>query len=341
MPRNNERKSKIFFIAEAGVNHNGRMDLAFRLIDTAAAAGADAVKFQTFVAELVISRFAPKAEYQLKTTGANESQLDMARKLQFSESQFHELAAHCKKRGIMFLSTPFDLQSIDVLKRMGLKIFKVPSGEITNLPYLRKVGALRKKVILSTGMSYLKEIETAVNVLVKAGTAKKNITLLHCNTEYPTPYHDVNLRAMQTIKDVLTIEVGYSDHTPGIEIPIAAAALGATIIEKHFTLDKNMQGPDHKASLDSAELKTVIAAIRHVEAALGNGRKLPSASEIKNIAIARKSIVAAKDIVKGQVMRAEDLTVKRPGTGISPMNLDAVIGRKARQNFSADELIKI
>jgi N,N'-diacetyllegionaminate synthase len=339
MRKKNKHPSRVFFIAEAGVNHNGRMDFAIKLIDAAFQAGADAVKFQTFVAELVISRYAPKAEYQLKTTTQEESQLDMARKLQFSEEQFCELHLHCQKRGIMFLSTPFDLSSIDVLFRMGLKIFKVPSGEITNLPYLRKIGSLKKKVILSTGMSSLKEVRAAMDVLISRGTSRKNISVLHCNTEYPTPFGDVNLRAMQAMREALRVEVGYSDHTPGIEVPIAAVALGATIIEKHFTLDKNLPGPDHKASLSIDELFEVIRAIRNIEKALGQAVKKPSSSEAKNIAIARKSIVAFRDIHRGEILDESNLYVKRPGTGISPMLWDKILGRKAVRDFKKDELI--
>lgn len=332
---------KVFFIAEAGVNHNGQMVLARKLIDAAARAGADAVKFQTFIAEHVISRYAPKARYQLKTTGKDESQLAMARKLQFNEMQFAALDRHCQKRGIMFLSTPFDLASIDVLQRLRLKIFKIPSGEITNLPYLRKIGRLQKKIILSTGMSYLKEVRAAIEVLVSSGTSPRNISVLHCTTEYPAPYEDVNLRAMLTMHRALGVEVGYSDHTPGIEIPIAAVALGARIIEKHFTLDKHMKGPDHKASLDVAELKAVIKAVRHVEAALGHGVKRPADCELKNIPIARKSIIAARAITQGQIFTSANLTVKRPGTGISPMQWDRVLGRRAKRDFQEDELISV
>ncbi len=332
---------KIFVIAEAGVNHNGSLALAKKLVGVAAAAGADAVKFQTFKAEKVISKYAPKAQYQKKTTGKNESQLDMARKLELPPSAFAALCRHCRVQGIMFLSTPFDLDSIDVLAHLGLPIFKIPSGEITNLPYLRKIGALRKKIILSTGMSTLPEIRKALGILTKAGTLKRNISLLHCNTEYPTPYEDVNLRAMCSMRRQLKVPVGYSDHTRGIEISVAAAALGATIIEKHFTLDQNMQGPDHKASLSPQELKALVTAIRHVERALGHGVKRPSASEAKNLVIARKSLIAAQDIKKGALLTAGNLTVKRPGNGISPMRWDDVIGTKAKRAFREDELIEV
>lgn len=341
MRKNNKRPSKVFFIAEAGVNHNGRMDLAKKLIDAASQAGADAVKFQTFVADLEISRHAPKAKYQLKTTPHSQSQLEMARQLQFSEEQFRRLYHHCQRRGIMFLSAPSDLPSIDVLDRMGLKIFKIPSGEITNLPYLRKIGALKKKLILSTGMSFLKEVHTALDVLVRCGTPKKNICVLHCNTAYPTPFEDVHLRAMQAMRKSLGVEVGYSDHTPGIEVSIAAVALGAVIIEKHFTLDKDLPGPDHKASLSVNELVSLVRAIRNVEKALGQEVKKPSFSEIKNMAVVRKSIVALRDIHKGEVFNESNLYAKRPGTGISPMRWDSILGKEAVRNFKEDELITI
>ena len=339
MPKVNPHK--VFIIAEAGVNHNGRLALAFKLIDVALKAGADAVKFQTFKASNVISRFAPKAEYQKKTTGKDESQLEMAEKLEFPPEYFQKLADYCKKKGIMFLSTPFDLDSIDVLKKMGLKILKIPSGEITNLPYLRKVGALKRKVILSTGMSTLTDIAVAMKILTQAGTRLKDITLLHCNTEYPTPYHDVNLLAMNTMKNKFKVEVGYSDHSCGIEVPVAAVALGARVIEKHFTLDKNLPGPDHKASLSPQELKDMVTSIRHIEQALGSSIKKPSPSEIKNVVIARKSIVAARQIHQGQVLTEQTLTVKRPGSGVSPLLWGQVIGTKAIRDFQADELIEI
>lgn len=333
--------SKVFIIAEAGVNHNGSLDLAYKLIDGAVLAGADAVKFQTFKSTSVISRFAPKAEYQKKSTGADESQLAMVQKLEFPPEYFKKLAKYCRAKGIMFLSTPFDLESIDVLKQMNLKIFKIPSGEITNLPYLRKIGSLKVKVILSTGMSTLKEVQAAVAILLKAGTLKCHITLLHCTTEYPTPYTDVNLSAMRTLENALGIPVGYSDHTLGIEVAVAAVALGARVIEKHFTLDKQMPGPDHKASLSVDELKSMVIAIRHFEQAVGNGIKKPSSSEIKNIAIARKSIVALQPIAKGEILSTKNLTTKRPGNGISPMHWDRIMGQKAKFDFQADEMIRL
>ena len=332
---------KVFIIAEAGVNHNGKLPLAFKLIDAAHKAGADAVKFQTFKASNVISRFAPKAEYQKKTTGKVESQLEMAVKLEFPPEYFYRLAEHCRLRGIQFLSTPFDLDSIDVLKNMQLKVFKIPSGEITNLPYLRKIGRLKRKVILSTGMSTMADIATALKILVASGTKRSDITLLHCNTEYPTPYVDVNLRAITTMREKFKLPVGYSDHTCGIEVPIAAVAMGARVIEKHFTVDKNLPGPDHKASLSVDELAAMVAAIRHVEQALGSGIKKPSPSEIKNMDIARKSIVAARDIPQGKVFTADDLTVKRPGNGISPLRWDQMMVKKAARDFQTDELIQL
>ena len=331
---------KTFIIAEAGVNHNGSLDLAKKMIDAAVEAGADAVKFQTFKAEKVVSRYAPKAEYQKKTTTADESQLEMIKKLELDAAAHQTLIDYCKKKNIRFLSTPFDLESIDLLNELGLDIFKIPSGEITNLPYLRKIGALKKEVILSTGMAYLGEIKDVLDVLTGAGTKLKDITVLHCNTEYPTPFEDVNLRAMLTIKaDFPGIQVGYSDHTLGVEVPIAAVAMGATIIEKHFTLDKNLPGPDHKASLEPHELKAMVRSIRNIEKALGSGIKNPSPSELKNKPIARKSIVAAINIRKGEPFTEKNLTVKRPGTGISPMRWDEVIGQVAQKNYEKDELI--
>ena len=329
-----------FIIAEAGVNHNGNLDLAKKMIDAAVESGVDAVKFQTFKAEKVISRYAPKAEYQKKTTTADESQLEMARKLELDATAHQTLVDYCKKKNIRFLSTPFDLESIDLLASLGLTIFKIPSGEITNLPYLRKIGALKKEIILSTGMAGLGEIEDTLDVLTGAGTKLKDITVLHCNTEYPTPFEAVNLRAMLTIKAAFPgVNIGYSDHTLGIEIPIAAVAMGATIIEKHFTLDKNMEGPDHKASLEPDELKAMVCAIRNIERALGSGIKKVSLSEVKNKPIARKSIVAARDIHKGEPFTEENLTVKRPGTGISPMRWDEVTGQRASKDYKQDDLI--
>ncbi len=333
--------SKTFIIAEAGVNHNGSIELATRLIDVAVDAGADAVKFQTFKAENIISKHAPKADYQQETTDKGESQLEMVRKLELGEAEHKTLIEHCKEKGIMFMSAPFDLESIDLLSELGLEIMKIPSGEITNLPYLRKIGSLGKRIIMSTGMADLKEIEDALNILLQSETDRTNITILHCNTEYPTPFEDVNLSAMLTIKDALNVNVGYSDHTLGIEVAIAAAALGADVIEKHFTLDKTLPGPDHKASLEPGELKAMVQAIRNIERSLGDGIKKPSSSEIKNIAVARKSIVAKKCINKGEVFTTDNITSKRPGTGVNPMEWDNVIGKAAKGDFAEDEMIEL
>jgi N,N'-diacetyllegionaminate synthase len=332
---------KTFIIAEAGVNHNGSLDTAIKMVDAAVAAGADAVKFQTFRAEKVVAANAPKADYQKQTTGAAGSQLEMVRKLELSEAAHKKLFRYCKDKGILFLSSPFDLESIDLLNGLGMQIFKIPSGEITNLPYLRKLGALKKELIMSTGMADLGEIEDALVVLMQAGTAPEDITVLHCNTEYPAPFEDVNLKAMMTIKAAFPgIHVGYSDHTSGIEMPIAAVALSAEVIEKHFTLDRHMEGPDHRASLEPDELKGMVTAIRNMEKAIGNGTKKPSPSELKNKPIVRKSIVAARNIAKGDVFTEENLTVKRPGTGINPMQWDEVIGRMATRSYKTDEAIE-
>jgi N,N'-diacetyllegionaminate synthase len=332
---------RTFIIAEAGVNHNGDWDTAMKLIDAASEAGADAIKFQTFKTENLVSRSAQKAEYQKITTWKTETQFEMLKKLELSEKAHYDLFQYCQQRKIMFMSTPFDIESIDFLNNLGLELFKIPSGEITNLPYLRKIGKFNKKVILSTGMADLGEIEDALNVLTESGTPKNNIVVLHCNTEYPTPYEDVNLQAMLTIKEAFKVNVGYSDHTIGIEIPIAAVALGADVIEKHFTLDKNMPGPDHKTSLEPKELKTMVEAIRNIEKALGDGVKKVSASELKNRPIVRKSIVAARHIKKGEVFTGENITVKRPGEGISPMKWDIIIGRRASKAFKKDEQIEL
>lgn len=331
---------KTFIIAEAGVNHNGSLEIAKKLVDAAKEAGADAVKFQTFKAENLVSKFADKAEYQKRSTKANESQLDMVKKLELSYEAFEEIYKYCKEKAISFLSSPFDLESIDFLANLGLDIFKIPSGEITNLPYLEKIGKLKKKIIISTGMANLGEIEAALNILIQSGTKKEDIIVLHCNTEYPTPYEDVNLRAMLTIKEAFKIRIGYSDHTPGLEIPIAAVAMGAEVIEKHFTLDRNMEGPDHKASLEPIELANMVSAIRNVEKAMGDGIKKPSSSEIKNIVIARKSIVAAKKIKFGEAFTEENLSVKRPGTGISPMQWHSILGKQANRDYEEDEVIE-
>jgi N,N'-diacetyllegionaminate synthase len=305
----------------------------------AAAAGADAVKFQTFKADKLVSKAAQKAEYQKQTTSKDESQYDMIKKLELDEHAHRELIRCCDKKQIMFLSTPFDHDSIELLNGLGMPIFKIPSGEITNLPYLRHVGRLGKEVILSTGMSDLSEVEDALNVLVQAGTDKEKITVLHATTEYPCPIDEVNLRAMQTIQNAFNVKVGYSDHTQGIEVPIAAVAMGACVIEKHFTLDRTMDGPDHKASLEPAELKAMVQAIRHIERALGDGIKQPCLSEKKNITVARKSIVAASSIKQGEILSESNLAVKRPGNGISPMRWDELIGQVAQKNYQGDELI--
>ena len=323
----------VFIIAEAGVNHNGSVELAKKLIDVASESGADAVKFQTFKAESLVSKKAQKAEYQKQTTDAKEAQFELdvgAHKI---------LMDHSIEKNIMFLSTPFDHDSIDFLNELGLSIFKIPSGEITNLPYLRHIGLLNKKVILSTGMADIGEIEDALDVLLQAGTSRENITVLHANTMYPTPMEDVNLRAMQTIGEAFDVTYGYSDHTLGIEVDIAAIAMGASVIEKHFTLDKNMEGPDHKASLEPKELKAMVSAIRNIEMALGSKVKKASESEIPNIKVARKSIVASKSIRKGEIFTVGNLIIKRPGTGINPMRWDEVIGMLASRDYAPDELI--
>lgn len=329
---------KTFIIAEAGDNHNGSRELAFRLIDKAVEAGADCVKFQTFITEEIISKRAEKAEYQKAATGSDESQYQMVKKLELSFEQFRELQKYAEERGITFLSTPFDIPSVEFLDSINIPCFKIPSGEITNLPYLIKIAETGRDVIMSTGMAELNEIESAINILREHGSG--DISLLHCNTEYPTPYEDVNLRAMLTLKEKFGVRVGYSDHTQGIEVPIAAVALGAEIIEKHFTLDHNMEGPDHKASLEPDELKQMVDGIRKTEKALGNGIKTASPSEKKNIQIARKSIVARRNIEKGEILTEENLAVKRPGNGISPMRWYEVIGTKAIRDFSEDEMIE-
>ena len=332
---------KTLIIAEAGVNHNGDLALARQLIDVAADAGADLVKFQTFSADRLVATHARKADYQTQTTDAGETQHAMIRRLELTREMHETLIAHCKSRGIQFFSTGFDPDSVELLVELGLDCFKIPSGEITNLPYLRHVGRYGKSVILSTGMATLSEVEAALDVLGQAGTPRERITVLHCNTEYPTPMTDVNLRAMLTMRDAFGVAVGYSDHTPGIEVPIAAVALGATVIEKHFTLDHNLPGPDHKASLEPDELKAMVVAIRNIEQAMGNGIKRPSPSEAKNMPIARKSLVAARTIHAGEMFSETNIAVKRPGTGMSPMRWDEVMGRKAPRDFSADELIEL
>ena len=328
-------------IAEAGVNHNGDIDLARNLIDVAAEAGADWVKFQTFTADKLATIHAKKADYQSQITDAGESQHAMIQKLELTRDMHEVLIEHCESRGIQFFSTGFDTESIDLLVELGLDRFKIPSGEVTNLPYLRHVGGYGKPVILSTGMATMCEIGAALDILMEAGTPRKLITVLHCNTEYPTPMTDVNLRAMVTIRDTFDVQVGYSDHTLGIEVSIAAVALGATVIEKHFTLDRDLPGPDHQASLEPEELKAMVTAIHNIEKARGDGVKRPSRSEVKNMPIARKSLVAACEILKGEVFSETNLTTKRPGIGVSPMLWDKVLGCAAPRNFAPDELIEL
>jgi len=328
-------------IAEAGVNHNGSMETATKLVDAAAEAGADMVKFQTFSADRLVTTSAHKAEYQNQTTDASESQHNMIRKLELSREMHEELFAYCRQSGIEFFSTGFDTKSIDMLVELGLEQFKIPSGEITNLPYLRHIGQYGKPVILSTGMATLGEIETVLEVLETSGTHRNQMTVLHCNTEYPTPMEDVNLRAMISIGEAFGVAVGYSDHTLGIEVPIAAVALGATVIEKHFTLDRSLPGPDHRSSLEPDELKEMVKAIRNIEKALGNGIKRPSPSELKNKHIVRKSLVAATFIRAGECFTETNLAVKRPGTGISPMRWDEILGKISPLDFASDDLIEM
>ena len=348
--------NKTLIIAEAGVNHNGSIEMAKRLIDAAVVAGVDYVKFQTFKAEKLVTKEAKQAEYQQRNA-ADDSQYAMLKKLELSEAQHEELIAYCKEKGVKFLSTAFDMESVEYLHSLQLGLWKIPSGEITNYPYLKAIAQYGEPVILSTGMCEIEDVQNAVDVLCKHGLKKEQITVLHCNTEYPTPMQDVNLKAMQTIKAEIkakdecgaqphskpqsTIKVGYSDHTKGIEVPIAAVALGAEVIEKHFTLDRTLPGPDHKASLEPNELTAMVKAIRNIEQALGDGHKHVSASEAKNMAIARKSIVAAAEIKKGEFLTEENLTTKRPGMGISPMRWEEVIGTKAIRDFKEDELIEI
>lgn len=332
---------RVFIIAEAGVNHNGSIELAKKLVDAAVLANVDAVKFQTYHAESVISRYATKANYQMAVTDNSETQLEMAQKLELTFDEHLDLINYCKQKKIRFLSSPFDLESIDTLDKLGLDTIKVPSGEIVNILYLRKLGKMNKNVLLSTGMSVLGEVEEAIHILEKEGTTRDKITLLHCNTEYPTPYKDANLNAMLTLKNAFKLRVGYSDHTLGNEIAAAAVALGASIIEKHFTLDKNMKGPDHQASLEPHELTELVKVIRNVEAAMGNGIKQPSPSELKNMVIARKSIVAKTAIKNGDLFSEDNITIKRPGSGIPAMKWDSVIGKKAGRDFMEDELIEL
>lgn len=327
----------ITIIAEAGVNHNGSMELAKKMVVEAKEAGADYIKFQTFQPEKLVSKYADKAEYQKKTTGSEESQLEMLKKLALTQMDFRELKDYCDQVGIGFISTPFDMESIDFLESLDMDFWKIPSGEITNLPYLIKIAETGRPIVMSTGMCQMEEIEDALTWLKNSGAGE--ITLLHCNTQYPTPMEDVNLNAMQSLKRQLRLSVGYSDHTQGIEVPIAAAALGATVIEKHFTLDQKMEGPDHRASLEPEELAAMVRGIRNIEKALGSGEKGVTPSEIKNRAVARKSIVAAGSIRKGEQFTEDNLTVKRPGNGISPMNWFEVLGKTAKRDYIEDELI--
>ncbi|WP_457749360.1 N-acetylneuraminate synthase [Sulfurimonas sp.] len=332
----------VFIIAEAGVNHNGDIHLAKKLIDVASVAGADAVKFQTFKADKLVSKDAKKATYQQKNMQeSDDSQLNMLKKLELDIDTHKELIAYCQSKNIMFLSTPFDDESIKMLEHLGLEIFKIPSGEITNLPYLRQIAKLNKKIILSTGMANMQEISDALAVLTKEGTVKENITILHANTMYPTPMEDVNLRAMLTIGKTFGVAFGYSDHTLGIEVDIAAVALGASVIEKHFTLDTAMEGPDHKASLEPHELQAMVKAIRNIEKALGSSEKKPTPSEMPNINIARKSIVASRNIKKGEIFSEENLTTKRPANGLNPMKWDEIIGSVAAKDYKEDDRVEL
>lgn len=332
--------SKVLIIAEAGVNHNGSMQIAKQMVDKAVEAGVDVIKFQTFKSEKLVSKAAKQAEYQQRNIGnGDEGQLTMLKKLELSVENHQELIQYCQERNIRFWSTAFDMESIDFLHSLNLGLWKIPSGEITNYPYLKKIASFHEPIILSTGMCELSDIEAALNVLIDEGIKKEQITVLHCNTEYPTPYNDVNLKAMLEISEKFGVNIGYSDHTQGVEVPIAAVALGATVIEKHFTLDKNMEGPDHKASLEPDELKAMVTAIRHIEQALGTGHKSISESERKNIEIARKSIVAACPIKQGEMLTEENLTVKRPGNGISPMRWKEVLGTLAIKDFEEEDMI--
>lgn len=335
-----EAINRVFVIAEAGVNHNGSLEKAIEMIRVAKEAGADAVKFQTAVPELVMTKDAAKADYQLQITEQDETQLEMVKKIHLPLDAYGKLKVECEKHEIEFMSTAFDDVSIETLIKLGLKRYKIPSGEITNLPYLRHIGRIGKPIIISTGMATMDEVRIALNILIDAGSEKKTITILHCNTEYPTPMEDVNLKAMLTMAAEMGVAVGYSDHTLGIEIPVAAVAMGATIIEKHFTLDRTLPGPDHRASLEPDKLKAMVRAIRNIETAMGNGIKRPSPSETKNISIARRSIVAKRSIRKDEPFTEDNLMVKRPGTGISPMEWDSLIGKPSNKQYKADELIK-
>ncbi len=331
--------NKTLIIAEAGVNHNGSVDAAKKLIDAAVNSGADLVKFQTFKAETLVTTTAEKADYQKNLTDRSETQFEMIKKLELDRAAHEELIQYCELKSICFLSTAFDHDSIDMLAELNIPFYKIPSGEITNLPYLRHIGRMGNSIVMSTGMATLKEVRAALNILLEAGAEKNKITVLHCNTEYPTSMEDVNLKAMLTMRDELGVAVGYSDHTLGIEVSVAAVALGASVIEKHFTLDRTLPGPDHAASLEPDELKAMVAAIRNIEKAIGDRVKKPSPSEMKNMSIARRSIVAKKPISKGELFSEKNLTVKRPGTGISPMEWDTYIGKLSDREYQADELI--
>lgn len=331
--------SETFIIAEAGINHNADISIAHEMIDAAAAAGVDAVKFQTAIPELVATATAEKARYQMQSSDVEESQLEMIKKMHFPLDVYPELKTHCEERGVLFFSSAFDLVSLDFLKDLGQTLFKIPSGEITNLPYLRSVGSVSYPIILSTGMATMTEVQSAVQILVQEGKALEDITVLHCNTEYPTPPSDVNLRAMLSMRDTLNMQVGYSDHTLGCEVSVAAVALGATVIEKHFTMNRNFEGPDHAASLEPEELTNLVRMIRNVEQCLGVSEKKASPSEAPNKAIARRSIVAAAPIRKGEAFSENNLTAKRPGTGLSPMHWDTVLGKTAKRDYLADDMI--
>lgn len=333
--------SKVIIIAEAGVNHNGKIELAKKMIDVAVDARVDYIKFQTFKTEKVVSIYADKAKYQKEATDEEESQFEMIKKLELDLNSHKVLMDYCNSKNIKFISSPFDNDSIDLLFNLGVELFKIGSGEITNYPYLKKIATKCLPVVLSTGMSNLSEVEQALEILLDNGLKREQIILLHANTEYPTPFSDVNLKAMLTLKEAFKVNVGYSDHTNGIEVPIAAVSLGATVIEKHFTLDKTMEGPDHKASLEPHELKAMVKAIRNIEEALGDGIKQASASEKKNIPIARKSIIATCEIKKGEIFTEDNITAKRPGTGISPMRWNEVLGRTASRDFTKDNLIEV
>jgi N,N'-diacetyllegionaminate synthase len=334
-------KNRTLIIAEAGVNHNGDLALAKQLIERAAEAGADLVKFQTFKADRQVTRTAEKAVYQTQTTSAEESQHEMLRRLELNAEMHNELIAHCAEHNIGFFSTGFDIESVDLLVGLGQDVFKIPSGELTNLPYLRHIGSLGKTVILSTGMATLGEVESTIEALEQAGTPRANISVLHCTTEYPTPMDEVNLRAMHSMQTAFGVKVGYSDHTPGIEVSVAAVAMGACVIEKHFTLDRTLPGPDHLASLEPEELTALVSAIRNIELALGDGIKRLTPSEARNAPVMRKSLLASEAIRAGDAFSAQNMTAKRPGTGISPMRWDDVVGRTASRDFAEDELIEL